>query len=176
MKISLIAVSSVDGFITKDQNPNIYSWTSKEDQDFFFNKIEKAELIFMGAKTYDNAKHLMKHKKGRIRVVFTRTPKKYATEEIPGVLAFTKKSPRIIVNRYKKQGIKKALLVGGQEINSLFLKNRLVSELYLTIEPLIFGSGKKLFNDNYQVNLDLISTKKLNTRGTLLLCYQVTSS
>lgn len=176
MKITLIAVSSIDGFITKGRDSNIYSWTSKEDQDFFFNKIEKAKLIFMGAKTYDNAKHLMKHKKGRIRVVFTRTPEKYTTQEIPGMLEFTKKSPLKVVEMYKKHGIKKALLVGGLEINSLFLKQNLVSELLLTIEPFIFGSGKKLLDDSIKLTFRLNSIKQMNKKGTLLLRYFITTS
>jgi dihydrofolate reductase len=66
------------------------------------------------------------------------------------------------------------LLVGGATINGLFLKHNLVDELFLTIEPKIFGSGKnmtegKLLNSKLQLK----SVKKINKIGTLLLKYKI---
>ena len=37
------------------------------------------------------------------------------------------------------------LLVGGSEVNALFFKNNLIDKLHLTIEPRMFGLGKKYY-------------------------------
>ena len=66
------------------------------------------------------------------------------------------------------------LLVGGSKIYSSFMKEGLVDELYLTIEPVVFGNGKNLFSDeSFETKLELVSSKKLNKKGTILLKYRV---
>lgn len=176
MKIILLAVTSVDGFITRKNDPDIYKWTSVEDQALFFKKIEKAKLIFMGSKTYEYAKRLIKHKKGRTRIVFTKTPEKYKSEEIPGILEFTSITPKKIVSRFERLGVAEALVVGGGQINALFMRVNLISELHVTIEPVVFGAGTKLFSNNCEAKMTLLSSKKLNSSGTLFLKYRIHSS
>ena len=68
----------------------------------------------------------------------------------------------------------KVLLAGGARVYSSFIKEGLVDEIYLTVEPVIFGQGKPLLADgDSDVNLKLVSSKKLNKNGTLLLKYIV---
>jgi len=85
MKIIMVAVSSLNGKLTKGKDPNIYSWTSKEDSKLFFSLIEKNNLIVMGGKTYEAARKIIKHKKNKLRIVLTRNPEKYFKETIKGV-------------------------------------------------------------------------------------------
>ncbi len=174
MNIILLAVSSINGKITSGGNSNIYTWTSKEDQEIYFSHINDAELICMGSKTYDAAKHLMVHRSGRVRVIFTRDKSRYEKERIPGILEFTSESPKKIITKYKKKGVRQALVVGGGEINSLFLEQKLISEIHLTIEPVIFGKGK-LFIEEVEVydSLKLMGVKTLNSNGTVQLIYKV---
>ncbi len=174
MKIVIVAVASVNGKITKGDDSNIYSWTSKEDSRFFFSLIEKSNLIVMGSKTYEAAKKLIKHKKNRLRIVLTKNPKRYLKESMKGMLEFTNEGPLELTKRLEGKGYKKILLVGGGEINVLFLKSKLVNEIYLTIEPKIFGTGKNLVGESdFESQLQLISARKLNEQGTLLLKYKV---
>lgn len=173
MKVIMVAVSSLNGKITRGNDPNIYSWTSKEDSELFFSLIEKSNLIVMGSKTYESARRFIKHKKNRLRVVLTRNPKKYSRETIKGMLEFAEETPLKLINQLESRGYKKMLLVGGATINTLFLKQKLVNEIYLTIEPKLFGLGKNLINkENFEMQLKLISIKKLNKRGTLHLKYK----
>ncbi len=172
MKIVLLMVSSVDGFITRGSESNIYEWTSRQDSKYFFGQIESAKLIFMGSKTYGMARHFIKHKEGRLRIVFTKNPEKYKSEEVSGLLKFTAELPIEVVKNYKEK-TKDALLVGGSEINSLFLGQDLVDEIHVTVEPLLFGDGKRLAVLNEFKKLKLLSVEKLNTAGTLLLKYKV---
>lgn len=174
MKVVMVAVSSLNGKIARDKDPNIYSWTSKEDSKLFFSLIEKNNLIVMGSKTYDAAQKIIKHKKNKLRIVLTRTPKKYLGEEVKGILEFTDEAPLKLVKRLENRGYEKMLLVGGSQINTLFLKSKLVNEVYLTLEPKIFGSGTNLVNEEeFCISLDLISINKLNRRGTLLLRFKI---
>ena len=174
MKVILAAVSSVNGKITKGKDPDIYSWTSKEDSQLFFSLIEKHNLIVMGAKTYETAKKIIKLEKDKLRIVITRNPEKYSNEKISGMLEFVNDLPLKLVKKLENRGYKEMLMVGGSEINTLFLKAKLVNEIYLTIEPKLFGTGKNLIsNENFDVSLKLLNIKKLNTQGTFQLKYKV---
>ncbi|MDP2638502.1 MAG: dihydrofolate reductase family protein [Candidatus Levybacteria bacterium] len=174
MKIIMVAVASVNGKITKSSDPNIYSWTSKEDSKLFFSLIEKNNLIIMGSKTYESARRFIKHKKNRLRIVLTKNPERYLKESIKGMLEFTNEDPLELIEILENNGYRKMLVVGGGTINALFLKSKLVNEIYLTIEPKIFGQGKELIGEkSLSVDLKLIDVKKLNKQGTLLLRYKM---
>ena len=54
----------------------------------------------------------------------------------------------------------------------MFMEAGLIDTLYLTIEPVIFGSGIHLFNKELDVKLQLQSMQKLNEQ-TVLLEYNV---
>lgn len=184
MKITLVMVSSLNGRITKGNNPDIYRWTSKEDQKFFFSLIHKSKLIVMGSKTYEAVRSFVLPKdpdrKTKLRVILTRHPQKYAKESRPGHpvspsqggLEFTSVKPKQLVNQLAKRGYKELLLVGGGEANKTFLEAGLVNELLITIEPKIFGTGKLMIGEGaFNKNLKLVSVKKLNKQGTLLCKY-----
>ena len=73
-----------------------------------------------------------------------------------------------------QKGYKKLLLPGGTNTNTSFLIAGLVDEILLTVEPKIFGLGKQLFLEkSLEASLELLSFKKLNKQGTLLLHYQI---
>lgn len=172
MKITMIAVISANGKITHGLSGNISEWSSKEDQAHFANIREAHSLIVMGANTYKAIKPFLKLSKDKLRIVLTRDPKKYASQAVPGSLEFTNETPVQLINRLINY--KKMLLVGGSQIFSEFLKENLVDQIYLTIEPVLFGRGIPLIADeDFERNLRLISTKKLNKKGTLLLRYKV---
>ena len=174
MKVTMVMLSSVDGKIIKGKNSNIYTWTSSEDQKYFFSLIKKHNLIVMGRETYETSRPVIKLEKGKLRIVLTRSPKKYSNQTIKGQLEFTDESPEKLLKRLSTLGYKNILLVGGGIINGLFLKQNLVDELFLTIEPMIFGIGKNIVEGQLlNTKLQLISIKKLNKTGTLLLKYKV---
>lgn len=174
MKVTMVMLSSVDGKTTKGKDKNIYTWTSLEDQKYFFNLIKKNNLIIMGRETYNSSKPVIKLEKGKLRIVLTRDPKKYFTQLVKGQLEFSNETPEKLIEHLSTLGYKKALLVGGSIINGLFLKHNLVDELYLTIEPRIFGKGKNIIEEQLlDKSLKLISIKKLNKAGTILLKYKI---
>ena len=170
----MATVCSINGKMTKGKDPNIYKWTSEEDKKLFFSLIAKNNLIVMGSKTYEAARDKIKLSPDKLRIVLTRNPKKYADKEVLGSLEFSSEAPQALVERLEKRGFEKMLLVGGGEINSLFLKAKLVDELHLTIEPFIFSKGRDLVaDDRLDISLTLVKMARLNKKGTLYLRYKV---
>ncbi|MGB4966170.1 MAG: dihydrofolate reductase family protein [Microgenomates group bacterium] len=174
MHIILPVVASVNGNITKGTNPHVHSWASKEDASYFSDLKSRHNLLVMGSKTYETSKEHMEHAPGKLRVIMTRSPEKYAHEAIPNILEFTSQSVPELLKELENRGFKDMLLVGGGEINGLFLAAHVVNEVWVTIEPQLFGSGRPIFEspDTY-VNLTLQSTQQLNKQGTLLIKYTV---
>ena len=174
MKVTMVMLITIDGKMTKWNDPNIYKWTSKEDQRFFFSLIRKNNLIVMGRKTYEAAKKNLRINNNKLRVILTKNPEKYAMYSIPNKLEFSNLTPEKLIEKLGKRGYKKMLLVSGGAINSHFLKANLVDELFLTIEPRIFGIGKPIVSEeNLNTILKLVSSKRINKQGTLLLKYKI---
>lgn len=170
----MVMVSSVDGKTTNDSDPDVYKWSSKEDQKHFFLLIKKNNLIVMGRETYEASKKVIKLEEKKIRIVLTKEPEKYFKQTVQKQLEFSNESPKNLIERMSKQGYKKILLVGGGTVNGLFLKQDLVDELYLTIEPKIFGKGKNIVSGQLlNTKMQLVSVKKLNRTGTILLKYKI---
>lgn len=174
MKVTMVMLSSIDGKTTLGDNQNVYSWSSIEDQKHFFSLIKKNNLIVMGRATYEASKPVIKLEKEKLRIILTQSPNKYFDQSVKGQLEFSDETQEKLVKRLLLLGYKKMLLVGGALINGLFLKQNLVDEFYLTIEPKIFGSGKNIVEGQLlNKSLQLISIKKLNKAGTLLLKYKI---
>ena len=172
MKIILLDVSSIDGKITKGQGNDISEWSSVEDFEHFSKVREENNLLVMGSGTFE-AVHPQPEKE-RLRIVLTSRPKKYEKFFVSGQIEFTNKSPKMLVNQLEKQGYKQMLLVGGGRVATAFLRENLVDELWITIEPKIFGIGEPLVtSEKMDIDLQLFELKKLNERGTLLLKYKI---
>lgn len=174
MKIILVMVTSLDGRTTNAGKGMTYEWTSKEDQDYFSGLIKNAKLIFMGRNTYEVAKGIMKNRQGRLRVVLTHHGETYTSESVPGQLEFSDSKVATLVGDLERRGFTEALLVGGSQTNAQFFENGLIDEIWLTVEPIIFGVGNSLAtNLDHDIKLQFLGLKKLNTQGTLLLKYEV---
>ncbi len=172
MRIILVAVMSIDGKITAGNKTPVHKWASTEDQRYFSALVKKSRLVIMGRKTFDSAKPKMKLSPQTLRIVLTRKPEAFAKLAVPKQLEFTDESPKMLLKKFEKLGYKEALLVGGAEINATFLRENLVDELWLTIEPLLLGRGKEMYaGDTRTTRLRLVSIRRLNRPGTLLLHY-----
>lgn len=163
MKTIVICVSSLDGKIARGPKDSI-DWTSKEDRKFFSEETKKAGVIVIGSNTFENIGRALP---GRLNVVYTSDPKKKKSE--PGVLEFTKENPKKLLKSLEKRKFRKVFIAGGATVNALFLKNKLVDEIWLTIEGIIFGKGISLFGDgDFNFEAKLVSSQKLGRNGILL--------
>jgi dihydrofolate reductase len=70
---------------------------------------------------------------------------------------------------------KNVAILGGAKTYSYFLQEHLLEELYLTVEPIVFGRGVSLFEyaSGDPSRFELLSEEKLNERGSVLLHYRI---
>ncbi len=173
MKVVLTIVTSLDGKSTKGYKPPKL-WASKEDQAHFQSLIAKNNLIVMGKNTFTVSKDDIKPTKGKLRIIMVRNPAEFSSLAVPGQLEFSSESPKQLVKRLAKSDYKQMLLVSGPKLNTAFLKAKLIDELWLTMEPNIFGVGIGLVApEPLNIELKLLSCKKLNSQGTFLLKYKI---
>jgi dihydrofolate reductase len=126
----------------------------------------------MGSKTFeaDPRKAASDH----LLVVMTRNPEKYEAAEVKGQLEFTSESPADLFSRFEKNGCTQMLIAGRPHIATLFLKENLIDELWLTIEPKIFGTGESFATkEKLDISLKLIHSEWVNEQGTLITKYEV---
>jgi dihydrofolate reductase len=172
MKTILIFVSSLDGKVTKWGEPHVNSWSSHQDQDYYKNVLNESRLIVMGSNTF-NA-DTFKPSKDHHLIVMTRHHDKYKKLEVSGQLEFTNESPWELITRFRTKGYKQMLVVGGPHVATSFLKAQLIDELWLTLEPRIFGTGGNFATDvNLDIKLHLLHFEQVNEQGTLITKYAV---
>lgn len=174
MKITLVMVTSLDGRSTHSGEEGTHAWNSAEDKKHFQNVIDSGKLLIMGSTTYEQAKAMMVHSNGKLRIVITRDPSKYDNEKIPGKLEFSNENPSDLLKRLESQGFPEGFLLGGAHTNTEFFKQNLVNEIWETVEPRILGKGNGILGEEkVDINLKLLSVDRLNDQGTLLLKYSV---
>ena len=172
MKIILVFVTTLDGKITKWGEPHVQKWSSHEDQEYFKQAWRNFPVVVLGSGTYD-AEPITPPKKNRL-IILTQDPSRYETKHVSGHLEFSNESPIALTDRLRSEGYEEILLAGGAHIATSFLKEDLVDELWLTLEPKIFASGGNfVVEDKLDVNLRLLSYEKVNDQGTLILKYEV---
>ena len=172
MKVTMVSVCSADGKMTRGDDPLVQHWSSKEDFAHFMELINAHKLLVMGRKTFEAVEPHPQPE--RLRVVLTSTPDDFAAAVIPGQLEFSSAAPRDLVASLEGRGYDSLLLLGGGHVNAAFLQAGLVNELYMTIEPVLFGMGTPMVDGAVpNVQLQLLDTRPLNDTGTLLLHYVV---
>lgn len=161
IKTFIIAAQTLDGFIAKDEKHSAF-WTSPEDKARFVALTKKAGIVVMGSTTFQTLPRALKDRRN---IVYSRS-KHFEGAEM------TAEHPRDLINRLGKEGAEEVAICGGSHIYTMFLKAGLVDTIYITIEPILFGTGICLFNEPINVQVELIAHEK-TPGGTLLLEYKV---
>lgn len=171
MKTILVFVSTLNGKITIGNNPKVKTWSSKEDQDYYRGVWKESDLIVMGSTTFDLNR--ITPSSDRLIVVMTRRPAVYRDYEVKGQLEFSPGTPRQIVEKYRDK-FTLMTVVGGPHLATSFLKDQLIDELWLTIEPKLFGRGADLIvPEDFFADLRILSFEKVNEKGTLITRYGI---
>lgn len=167
IKVSMIMLQSLDGFIAKNQNDKL-DWGSKEDKQNYKAKTVEIGTIICGTNTYLQVPDFAL--KNRKVYVLTNRP-----EELPakdGVTLF-KGTPESLIEKVKQDGITEVAVVGGGHIYNSFLASSLVDEIFVTIAPVVFGVGIHGFGESVLTNkFELVSVDKMG-EGEVYLHYRV---
>ena len=171
-KFIAIAAVTLDGKIAKNKS-HMSDWTSKEDKVFMRALLDKCDVIIVGNNTYKTAVVPLSK---RNCIVLSRSANQLISRSAN--LEYCKPEKKALTKLLKTKNYKLIAILGGAQTYSFCLKNNLLSELYLTIEPIVFGEGINLFADgkNLEKKFKLISIKQLNNTGTILGYYKKTLS
>lgn len=180
-QVYIIVATSLDGFIAQTREQSSVSWASKEDNQFFHQKTKEAGVIVMGSSTFKTIDPKYLPLSDRLNIVYTNFSSDDLVKELrlnpdrvsQKNLMTTTQPPKVMVEELGKIGYKQIAICGGSSIYTQFLASGLVSKIFVTVEPVIFGDGVKLFNLAETKKMKLLSTKQLNDRGTLLLEYEL---
>lgn len=162
IKCFIIAALTTDGFLAKDKDQVSTSWNSAEDKKHFVELTKRAGVVVFGSTTFET---FGKPLKDRLNIVYSRS-KKYEGVEM------TDDEPEMLLKKIEDLGFKEVAICGGSAIYTKFMKAGVVDNIYLTVEPILFGKGITLFNDDLEYKLELISEEKI-AGGTRFLEYRV---
>ena len=166
MKVILYMAATVNGFIAKENDDT--SWISTEEWSSYSAMVRKAGNVIIGHRTYD---------------IITKQPEFSEFKDVKVIIVanqnFTTLRPTHIVVRSPAEALEKlndvaeVIVAGGSILNAAFLKNHLVDEIYLHLEPIIFGKGIPLFDvSDFENRLQLIGTKQIS-KNEIQLHYKV---
>lgn len=166
MKIILYMAMTANGLIAKEDDDT--SWISKKEWDSYSAMVRKAGCMVIGRRTYH---------------ILTKQPEFREFKKVKIVVVSSKKfktlSPLHIVAKSPKEALKElwdsdtVVVAGGGILNSAFMKEKLVDEIYIDVEPVVFGKGIRLFADSeFETKLELVGTRKIS-KNEIQLHYKV---
>ncbi len=167
MRVVLIMTMTADGFISRDAG-DAAGWVEEYDKLFFDKTTRSIGTVIIGANSFSQ---LPEPFEGRRTIVMTSNPN--TEKAIPNVLEFSNLEPQELLNSLEDEGVTEVAIIGGSQVNSSFLQERLIDELYLTVAPLLFGKGLSLAPEyDLDQKLQLIDEEKLS-ENVVLLHYEV---
>lgn len=172
MKFILYIASSLNWYIAKDNNETPWS---EEEWSLFSQKIKEIWCIIIWRKTYD----IMKNND------------EFNNIWNPLIIIFSSKSHDLCESENFKfvssldemleylsiKNINNAIISGWKTINTLFLQNNLIDEIFIDIESFIFWKWIKIF-DEFNINdkkLELIEANKIS-KNLVQLHYNLTKN
>ena len=157
--------ASVDGRISLAKR-TLPDWTSKEDWRFFQNSLSRVDAVIVGRNTYQAAA-------GRLRTrntfVLSRRLKRVRRR---GMVVFVNPASLDLAELLRE--FRTVAVLGGGTVYRFMLESGLLDEMFVTVEPFIFGRGKEMvIGGTRTTRLHLLSARRLNRAGTLLLHYRI---
>ena len=158
--------SSIDGRISKSSQSQV-DWTSKEDWNFFQKSLAQSDVVVVGSNTYGLSKDRIDK---RNAIVLT---SKVIKPKISGSVLFLNPKKTNLKKFIESKNYKKVALIGGPQVYAFCLENKMLNELFVTIEPYVLLSGVPMFSGKKfeKYKFVLKSIKKLNNNSTILLQY-----
>ena len=179
LQVFIVVAITLDGFIAQDQHQASTNWTSQEDNQLFHRLTKEAGVVVMGETTYGTIPAKYLPMSDRLNIVYSHLSREELVEKFgidsrkvtDNTLQVTSLPQKELVEKLGKEDHSKIAVCGGSSIYTQFLQSGVVSKLYITVEPIIFGDGVKLFNRAVEQKLELVKSERLNEQGSLLMEY-----
>lgn len=166
MKVILYMAITGNGYIAKENDDT--SWISKKEWDSYSVVVRKAGNLIIGHRTYNiltKQSEFIEFKNIKIIIV---SRNNFKTLSASHIIVKTPKEALNLLRNYKE-----IIVAGGGILNASFISENLVDEIYLDIEPIVFGKGINLFAvSDFEFNLELLEIKNLS-RNIVQLHYKV---
>jgi dihydrofolate reductase len=169
-KVVLFIAMSLDGYIaTPDGDLSFLSTVEEEGQDYGYTDfIKTVDAVIVGRKTYDKVLAMgydfPHHDKDAYVITRTTRP------SIGTVKFYTGDLKELVINLKQKPG-KNIFVDGGAEVINELLHYNLIDEFYISIIPVLLGSGIALFKgDRPENSLKLMDVKHFE-KGLVQLHY-----
>src|SRR5262245_56523582 len=171
-KLKYYVASTVDGFIGhEDGSVNGFLDQGEHVADYVESLNRRFDVVLIGRKTYEfgfqfgvtNPYPCMK------QYVFARAMKESPDANVTLV------SENIVelVRELKSESGKDIYLCGGADLATMLFEEKLIDEVVLKLNPLLFGSGIPLLSKSSRpIDLELTGSK-VYENGVLLLHYRV---
>ena len=160
---------TINGIIARNNYEE--DFLSHENWKVFLGLVKDMGCFVVGRKTYEEVKKWKDYNFDKInatKIIISNNPDFKLNREY--ILAT---SPEEAIQKASKLGFKKILLTGGGTINSAFMKNGLVDEIIIDIEPFVLGHGIRIFSQgDFESRLKLLNVKKLKS-GITQLHYKI---
>lgn len=166
MKVIMYMAITPNGLIAKENDDT--SWISQEEWNSYSKFLRTAGNVIIGRRTYH---------------ILTKQPEFIELKDLKIVIVskenFKTLSPHHLVAPSPKEALKllkefkEIALAGGGLLNASFMQEKLIDEIYIDIEPTLFGKGIPLFtNGEFEAKLKLLGTKKI-TDDEIQLHYRI---
>jgi dihydrofolate reductase len=183
-KLKLQVQMSIDGCIAGPNNEMDWLIRDIKNLKYIHGIAESVDTIILGRKmtnefiSYwtdvmnkpDDPMYAFAKKMIEIpKVVFTKTlnKSKWVNTEL------AKGDLKDEITKLKTQNGKDILVYGGASLDSSLIKENLIDEFYLFVNPIVMGNGKNIFKDIKEIQkLSLIESKVFDY-GLVLLHYEV---
>lgn len=169
MKVTLFMAQSINGFIARTNGQE--DFLSDQNWKTFQNLAENAGCFIVGRKTHETVMKWKEYNFDNINAKCIIISKNLSFKPKKNYLLAN--SPTQAIKIASSFGFKNIILTGGSSINSAFLKQKLINNIILNIEPFILGKGIPLFaEENIETKLELINTKKI-TKNIIQFEYKI---
>lgn len=158
MKTILFMAATPNGIIAKENDDA--SFVSKADWKRFKAAVKKIGCAIYGRRTFEAIIRDGEFPLDCLNVIMT---SKQTENKWRGRAIFTNKSPKEVLQMLKQKSFKTAVLAGGGHLNASFMKENLIDEIFVDVEPTILGRGINLFEGaDFEAKLKLLAVKKLS--------------
>lgn len=166
METILIAAMTADGYIGRHSQDKSTNWTSAADKQFYVSTIKSVDVIIMGSVSFAT---FNRYPKDSNWVIYHHQPSEFtnpAPDRIQAVA--TDANPQKLLADLQNQGHKRVAICGGKSVYSMFMAHNLVDRYFLTVEPVFFGDGIRLFDQPHELALNLEKLHKISDQSIVL--------
>lgn len=171
MKVFIIVAVTADGLVGRAPDDFAMDWTSPEDVKHFVKLTKEAGVLVMGSRTFDTTVKAGRRLPGRKIVVYSSRPGNIKHNRTDPT-EISSEPPAQLVKRLESEGYSAVAICGGAQIYDMFMQSGLVTDLYITYEPVLFGTGVPLFKSAMFKRLKIVDQTRTDD-DVLFVHYEV---